>query len=107
MKRKQIITMALAAVMSITFSVQKVGAAETVKCPPHTPVNTIEYTGWSTEHKVYRNLFMNGQQLYSICTVDGTTKWYVLRCKECKAELHKDFGGTTESHSLANDPDHK
>ncbi len=104
MRRKRIATVVLAATMCLAFSGQKIRATD---CPPHTPENRVEYTDWTNQHKVYRNIYLDGKQLYSICNVEGTYKWYVMRCAKCNEELHRNLGGTTESHSLANDPDHK
>ena len=102
--RKKAAAIAMAMALCAGFVTQNVQAAS---CPPHNwQIVRIkgQYTSGADHHKVYRDQYVNGQQVYDYCTVTETTTIYDVFCSECKTN------GTdtrfTYSHSLANDPDH-
>lgn len=107
MVKKRIVTMMLAVIMCLAFSTQKVGAEES-SCSHANKISLTEYTTlYNTTHRVYRNLYVDGVQVYSICNVSVEQIWYKNRCPDCKESLPKTYGGIVETHSLADDPDHK
>lgn len=66
--KRRMVTIVLAMILCFGFVAQDVEAAS---CPPHN--NTKTFAGavshWTTEHKVYRNLYIGNEQVYSICTI--------------------------------------
>ncbi len=103
--KKRLVTMVLALAICFGFTVQNVNAAS---CPPHTNTKTFSepLSHWTTTHKVYRNLYVDGKQVYSVCTVSYNAVRYSIYCMDCNEKLHVDEK-TIEKHSLASDPDHK
>ncbi len=103
--KKRLAAMAMGMIMCIGFAAQNVDAAS---CPPHD--NTKTYTApvshWTTTHKVYRNEYVGGQQVYSLCTVTHDVVRYTMYCMDCGKKLSED-DVERQTHSLASDPDHR
>ncbi len=103
--KKRLAAMAMGMIMCIGFAAQNVDAAS---CPPHN--NTKTYAGvvshWTTTHEVYRNAFVGGQQIYSLCTVTHEVIRYTLTCLDCGKKLSEE-DVPRETHSLAGDPEHR
>ncbi len=103
---KRFVALLIAAVLCVGYPVGITEAADwcpgshSLELRPH-----ITQTSTST-HKVYRNIYVDGVQAYSICTITITTTYQVVGCKNCVYEqwtkLYSD-----DIHSLASDPDHK
>lgn len=103
--RKKAAAIVLAVALCMGFVNQNVDAAS---CTSHDwKIIGIagEYTSGSDHHKVYRNLFVDGQQVYSYCTITYKTTLYNVRCMKCGESTTQ--SEITASHSLANDPDHR
>lgn len=105
MAKKRMVTIILAMIMCISFSVQKVEAAK--NCSHNISVRTRYEKLCDREHKVYRNLYVDGNQVYSICNVSVMKKFVTYYCTICHEISAERYVGTVETHSLANDPDHK
>ena len=102
--RKKVAAVALAMVLCAGLAGQNVHAES---CPPHKwNITGIagQYKSGSGHHKVYRNLYVGDEQAYSYCTITYTTTIYNVYCSTCQERGTEDV--ITESHSLANDPDH-
>lgn len=99
--KKKLVAMIVTTTMCAVFAVQNVEAAS---CPPHN--NTTTYAApvshWTTGHRVYRNLFVDGKQVYSWCTVSCEAVRFTLYCTDCGKRLHEE-DEVYESHSLAGD----
>ena len=103
--RKKFAAVTLAITLSACFAAQNAGAAS---CPPHEHTRTFSEPGahYTTQHRVYRNLYVDGVQAYSLCTVTNDVVLYHMYCSDCGKKLNTDQV-TISKHSLANDPDHK
>lgn len=102
--RKKVAVVAMAMALCAGFVTQNVHGAS---CPPHNWQITgmiSQYVKGSSTHRVYRNLYIDGKQVFNYCTVTYTSTNYRVFCSNCKE--NGTMEQITESHSLANDPDH-
>ena len=105
-KFKKGIAMLLLAAIFVNFPTG-VAKAETTNCNhPHSSAKFSQGRGTEeSRHRVYRNLYVDGVQAYSLCVVNATYDFFKIECTLCGYEQEKrTYLGAT--HSLANDPDH-
>ena len=87
--RKKAASLVMAVALCTGLATQNVDAAS---CTSHDwRITGIagEYTSGSDHHKVYRNLFVDGQQVYSYCTITYKTTLYLeeMAGREKQAEI--------------------
>ena len=103
---KKFVALLIAAVLCVGYPVGITEAADwcsgshDLELRPH-----ITQTYTST-HNVYHNLYVDGVQAYSICTITTKITYQVVGCKNCVYEQWTKVQ-SSEVHSLASDPDHK
>lgn len=99
--KKRLAAMAMGMIMCIGFAAQNVDAAS---CPPHTSTKTFAgaVSHWTTTHKVYRNQYVGGQQVYSICTVYHEVVRYTTYCMNCGKNLNE-RDVENQKHSIAHE----
>ena len=106
MKQKQkTILWLMTAALCVGTPANRVGATEgcshwqTALLPQRDKI-TITY-----DHKVYYNLYVGNEQLYSMCHVDHHTVYKVTQCVRCRYEIEESVRGYT-IHSLGGTKEH-
>ena len=104
---KKFIALLIAAVLCVGYPV---GITEAVDWCPGSKhslgLKPNETQTFTSTHNIYRNIYVDGVQVYSICTVKTTITYQVVGCKKCVYEQKTQIQRFAV-HSLASDPDHK
>ncbi len=105
--KKRLAAMAMGMIMCIGFAAQNVDAASS--CPHNNTGVFGDFESphyWNTTHNVYRNQYVNGQQVYDVCTIFNEEVLCRVHCYDCRSIIDE-YKVLYQYHSLANDPDHK
>ncbi len=107
LKRKAALLL-MAATLCVGMPANSVGATSWSCTHWQTVVQTSELTLFNTfTHKVYRNLIIGNEQVYSICNVERYRCVLVKQCVRCSLIIREHYPeGDKYIHSLENDPDH-